>query len=408
MTAVADSVRGSIVLLGMLTKMPVAGVAWQVLHYLEGFRRLGYDVWYVEDHGRTPSTFVSHEGDDGCSAAASFLATLFGRFGFGDRWGLHALHSDDSWYGISGSRARWLYHEAASIINLHGGTMPLPEHAATGRLVFLETDPVQLQIELYEGVQAAIDFLAPHAAFFTFAENYGQPDCELPVFETFAFRGTRQPVVLDFWPPGTNGAGAAFTTVGNWRQPWRRIRFRGEVYHWSKHYEFLKFLELPSRTPQPFELALSGSSFEAQDRRLLEEKGWRVRDALDFSSDPDRYRAYITSSFGEFTVAKDQNVRLRTGWFSDRSATYLAAGRPVVTQETGFGRALPVGDGLLSFSTLDEAVGAVERVRTDYEGHRRAARCVAEECFSHEVVLGTLLSELGLSRPPHAFRGSRP
>ena len=396
--------RGSIVLLGMLTKMPVAGVAWQVLHYLEGFRRLGFDAWYVEDHGRTPSMFVSDEGDDGCAGAASFLASLLERFGFGDRWAFHALHADGSWYGISEVRARRLYRDAALIINLHGGTMPLPEHAATGRLVFLETDPVQIQIEIHNGVQAAFDFLKPHSSFFTFAENYGWPDCRLPVFESFGFRPTRQPVVLDYWPPGANGTEAPFTTVGNWRQPWRKIRFCGEVYHWSKHYEFLKLLELPSRTGQAFELALSGSSFEAEDRRLLEDKGWRVRDALEFSSDPDGYRAYITTSYGEFTVAKDQNVRLRTGWFSDRSATYLAAGRPVITQETGFSRSLPVGEGLLEFSTLDEAVAAVERVRSDYQRHRRAARELAEEYFSHEVVLGSLLRELGLARPVRTRR----
>lgn len=387
--------------------MPVAGVAWQVLHYLEGFRRLGYDAWYVEDHGRTPSMFVRGEGDDGASGAASFLAAFFEQFGFGDRWALHALHADGRWYGISAGHAKQLYHDAALIINLHGGTMPLPEHAATGRLVFLETDPVQIQIELHKGVQAAFDFLRPHSSFFTFAENYGRPECGLPVLEAFAFRPTRQPVVLDYWPLGENGNGTPFTTVANWRQSWRKIRFRGEVYHWSKHYEFLKLLELPSRTGQQFELALSGSSFEPEDRLLLEEWGWRVRDALEFSSDPDRYRAYITASYGEFTVAKDQNVRLRTGWFSDRSATYLAAGRPVITQGTGFSRTIPTGEGLLDFSNLEEAVAAVDRVRSDYTRHRQAARELAEEYFSHEVVLGSLLRELGLSGPTLARRKGR-
>ena len=112
----------------------------------------------------------------------------------------------------------------------------------------------------------------------------------------------------------------------------------------------------------------------------------------------DAYRSYLAGSRGEFTVAKDQNVRLRSGWFSDRSATYLAAGRPVVTQDTAFGNVLPAGEGLFAFSTVDEAAAAVERINADYSRHRRAAQSVARDYFSHEVVLGRLLQEVGLSR----------
>jgi hypothetical protein len=232
-------------------------------------------------------------------------------------------------------------------------------------------------------------------AFFTFGENYGRPGCRLPVDGRFVFRPTRQPVVLDFWAgrEGFNGDAMTFTTIGNWQQPWREVTFEGEVYHWSKHHEFLKVLDLPRRTGQAFELALS--SYDDAVKAMLEGRGWRVRHALDFSHDPDAYRAYIGSSRGEFTVAKDQNVRLRTGWFSDRSATYLAAGRPVITQETGFSDVLPSGEGLFGFATPEEAAAAVERVNADYEKQRRAARRIARECFSHDVVLPKLLAEVG-------------
>src|SRR5207244_9055314 len=153
-------------------------------------------------------------------------------------------------------------------------------------------------------------------------------------------------------------------------------------------------IDLPRRTPQSFELALS--SFDNDDRFLLESNGWHVRPALEFSTDLDAYRAYITQSRGEFTVAKDQNVRLRSGWFSERSAQYLAAGRPVVTQDTGFSNALPTGEGLFGFTDEDAAVAAIEAINADYSRHRRAARDLAREHFAADVILKKLLSACGV------------
>jgi hypothetical protein len=379
----------------MMSKHPVAGVVWQTVHYLVGLERLGYDAYYVEAGAHQPSSMLVRDGreDDRSEAAAAFIDGCLRRFGLGDRWAFHALHSDAHCYGLTESELRRLYGSAALIINLHGGTHPLAEHSATGRLDYLETDPVRLQLELAANVQAAIEFLEPHVAFFTFAENYGQPDCRLPVSDRFEFKRTRQPVVLDFWEPYAQDAGCVYTTIGNWRQE-RQVTFDGEVFHWSKHLEFPKFLDLPARTGCQFELALS--RFAAEDRQLLESHGWGVRDALSFSLDLDAYRCKIASSRGEFTVAKDQNIRLRSGWFSDRSATYLACGRPVVTQETGFTSVLPTGAGLFAFSTTDEAAEAVRAIEADYQRHCAAARKVARDYFSHDVVLSALLSEVGL------------
>jgi hypothetical protein len=270
--------------------------------------------------------------------------------------------------------------------------VPLPEQYATGRLVYLETDPVELQMELYHQRQETIDFLEPHCAFFTFGENYGKPDCRLPVCQRFAFRPTRQPVVMDFWAAGGEG-GRTWTTVGNWRQLHRQVTFQGEVYHWSKHDEFLKFLDLPHCAGENFELALS--SYEDSDREVLESKGWRVLPAAPLSADLDVYRSYLRASRGEFTVAKDQNVRLRSGWFSDRSAAYLATGRPVITQETGFSQFLPTGRGLFSFTDMGELVRAIDEVNSDYARHCRAATDLACEYFSYDVVLARFLGEIG-------------
>ncbi|MDX6634543.1 MAG: hypothetical protein QOF06_746 [Solirubrobacterales bacterium] len=383
-----------VVVLGMITKMPVPGVVWQTLHYLEGLRRLGCDVWYVETHGRTPSMFMRHESDDGSMRAAAFLDATLSRFGFGDRWAYRALHHDGRCFGASERTLKDLYGSATLILNLHGGTLPVDELADTERLIYLETDPVQLQVELEQGLQESIDFLDPHRAFFSFAENLGGEDCGLPVDPRFPFAATRQPVVLDWWA-AENEPGDAFTTIGNWRQRWRDVEYGGEKYSWSKHLEWPRFIDLPSRTGLRFELALSG--FEDDDRRELEGRGWQVRPAMDL--DLDGYREFIQGSLAEFTVAKDQNVRLRTGWFSDRSATYLAAGRPVVTQDTGFSCAMPTGEGLFAVSTMEEAVAAVEAIAAEPRRHAEAAAAIAREHFAHDVVLRPLLAEAGISLP---------
>jgi GT2 family glycosyltransferase len=397
--------RPKVVVLGMMTKMPVAGVVWQNLHYLLGFERLGCEAYYVETHARTPSMLMSHEDDDSSALAAEFIAAIMRRFGLADRWAFRALHDDGRCFGMSESQLERLYGAADVILNLHGGTQPLPELAAGGRLVYLETDPVQLQLELRHGIQETLDFLEPHCAFFTFAENWGKPDCGLPHQERFRFVPTRQPVVTELWPDRSTRPADLFTTIGNWRQDWRDVTFEGERYTWSKHHEFLKHLDLPARTDQAFELALS--SCEPSERQMLVEHGWRVRDGLEISTGIDRYRDYVGASRGEFTVAKDQNVRLRTGWFSDRSATYLASGRPVVTQDTGFGVALPTGEGLFSFDSPDAAAAAIGEINSDYARHARAARELAREHFNHEVVLRPMLEHLGVA-PSAPARPRRP
>jgi hypothetical protein len=385
-----------VVFLGMITRFPVAGAVWGTVQYLIGLRRLGYDVYYVEAHGRNPTMLMQGPGEDATARAVECVAGVMRRFDLADRWAFHALHDDGGCHGMSEGRLRELYANAALIINYHGGTEPRPEHAATGRLIYLETDPVLKLVRLAEGAEEVEDFLAPHAAFFTWGLNYGRPDCGVPLPERFRFRPTCPVVVPDLWQVEAAGPPEAFTTIGNWRQLHRDLVFRGETYTWSKHHEFLKFIDLPRRTDQPFELALSSRHFEDEDRRLLAENGWRVRDAGPLSADLDVYRNYVAGSRGEFTAAKDANIRLRSGWFSERSAQYLAAGRPVITQDTGFGIALPTGRGLFAFSTTDQILDAVARVNADYGRHCRAAAGIAREFFASDVVLPRMLAEVGL------------
>ena len=380
------------VVLGITSKMPFAGMVFLTAQYLVGLHRLGFDVYYVEEHGKMPWMLMTDAAQDGSAVAGSFIAAMMARFGLAtDHWAFRTLRDASQSQGLTDRQLEALYRDAAIVLNLHGGTRPRPEHAAGGRFVYVGTDPVEHEVALHNGDQGIVDYLAPHCAFFTWGANYGSPDCAVPTSDRFSFIPSRQPIVMDLWHTRADAAADTFTTIGNWRQPYRSIALNGEVYHWTKDLEFMKFMDVPTRCGPQFELALINLGDD--DRRMLESHGWKTRDA-HFTLDVDAYRTYLSESRGEFTVAKDQNVRLRSGWFSDRSAAYLACGRPVVTQETGFSNTLPTGEGLFGFSTLDDIADAVSRINTDYARHSKAAKAVAREFFDYRVVLGAMLEHL--------------
>ena len=240
-------------------------------------------------------------------------------------------------------------------------------------------------------------------------ENYGNPDCGVPVSDRFEFKPTRQPVVMDFWEPfAATVRPTRFTTIGNWQQPWRSVTFQRRGLSLEQAPRVPEVPRPAATLPsQRFELALS--SFDDEDRQCSSEHGWRVRHAMDVQLRSRRLpRSTSAESRGEFTVAKDQNVRLRSGWFSDRSATYLAGGRPVITQETGFSNVLPTGEGLFGFSTMDEIEAAIGRINADYARHSQAARAIAREWFDYRVVLGGMLDHLGASAAPGGDRMTMP
>ena len=383
--------------LGGMAQIPVAGIAWQVLHYLEGFRRLGHDVAYLEDLGMWPYDPDADTVTDDASPAVRRLKRLMRWASFDERWAYRAAVGEERVSGMTAEQLDATLAGADVLINLSGMTALSEVHMRVPLRIYLETDPVAPQIEIAQGRRQTIDFLAAHTHHFTFGERLGAPDCGVPV-ERFDYRPTRQPVVLDWWsPPGGYPAAPAgplrFTTVASWEQTHRDIEWRGEVYTWTKSAEFLKVVDLPGRTDVELELSLT---LEDPDTiAMLETHGWQVRHLRELSRDPSAYREYIRGSGGEFTVAKDQNFRLRSGWFSDRTATYLAAGRPVVVQDTGFETALPTGQGLLAFRTADEAAEALREVASDYPRHSRAAHELAKEHFRAETVLARLLDEAG-------------
>jgi LmbE family N-acetylglucosaminyl deacetylase len=395
----SSATRARVIVLGMAGRTPFAGVAWQALHYLEAFRRAGCDVHYVEDTGDWPYDPDRNTITDDCTYTAAFIARLMRWAGFEDRWAYRAPVPDRRVYGLSASGLQRILEGADALVNLCGATVLTAEHLRVPVRVYLETDPVLPQIEAAQGRQFTIDLLNAHTHHLTFGENIGSPDCGVPL-GPFRYLPTRQPVVLEWWAPGpaTGKARSArdsrFTTVASWHQSGKDIAWNGDTYTWSKHHEFLKLIDLPGRTPDAIELALAAVDREAI--ALLTAKGWSVVDALALSKDILPYRRYIRGSRGEFTVAKDQNIRLRSGWFSDRSACYLAAGRPVITQETGFSRILPTGEGLFAFTRLEDVLSAMDAIRSDYERQSRAARAIAAEYFEAEKVARAFLTQASL------------
>jgi hypothetical protein len=381
-----------VVLLGMMGRTPFAGVAWQVLHYVEGFRRAGCDVFYVEDTGAWPYDPVQNTVTDEPDYTVRYLGDLLRRVGMDGRWAYVA--PDRTVHGTSATALERALAAADVLVNLTGATVLRAEHVGVPIRVYLETDPVAPQIEVALGAPFTVELLAAHTHHLTFGENLGAADCGVPA-DGFDFRPTRQPVVVDWWRPDGAELRPSFTTVASWEQTGRDVEWRGETYFWSKGLEFMKVLELPRQVAPRIELALACDDDSVLQR--LRDHGWWVRDAFELSVSPDPYRAYIVGSRAEFTVAKDQNVRLRSGWFSDRSACYLAAGRPVVTQATGFENVIPTGEGLFAFATVDDAAAAIEAIEADYERHSAAAAELAREYFDAQQVVSALLREVGAS-----------
>lgn len=384
--------RKTILVLHLTGQYPLAGVAWQAAHYVVGLTRLGYDVYYVEDSGTPPYDPRTESVVGDCSYNVAFVQRMMERSGLGERW-VYWDSTHNIYYGISRERLLRLYGEADALLNLCGATALREEHLRCPVRLYVETDPGYEQIKLAQGDSEAKEFLDAHTHHFTYGENLGKPDCPIPL-EHFDWKTTRPPVLLDLWKYCFSPQAERFTTVATWKNVDKDITFGGERYYWSKHVNFLRFLDLPQRTSQKFELALGTA--DSQRIALLREKGWFLADSYQKSCDLGGYQNYIYRSRGEFTVAKDLVVRTNCGWFSDRSVCYLAAGKPVITQETGFSKFIPSGRGLFAFSTQDDALAALDAVNSDYLVHSRAAREIASEYFSTEKILSKLLLDAGL------------
>jgi hypothetical protein len=384
-----------IVVMGFMGSCPIAGVIWQHIHYIVGLQRLGHEVYYIEDSARIPYNAETFDTSNDYTYAANLLSRLAQEFDFKGRWSFCARYLRElPTAGFPLRKIRQLYKSADAILNICGTQEFNDDLLTSDRILYVESDPGVEQIKVDQHVQSTIDYLGRHHALFTFGENVGTKEFPVPI-HGLKWLPTRQPIVTDFWrtqrPPPS---GAVFTSIANWSTSGLKdITWRGEKYLWSKSREFIRFVNAPKTADEPFELATDIK--DEKTRMKFSKAGWQFRSPHDLSVKYWDYRDYIRRSKAEFTVAKDQYVRLKTGWFSDRSACYLAAGRPVITQETGFTKLYGDRGGLFGFRKLSEIGEAVREINGDYRRHSRAAREIAGEVFEAEKVIASLLDRAG-------------
>ncbi|HSR31920.1 MAG TPA: hypothetical protein VLY63_15260, partial [Anaerolineae bacterium] len=379
-----------IVVTGLIAQHPrLGGMTWHHLQYILGLTRLGHDVYYFEDSGEFPYNLDGGgSGTDwiarDCAASVGYLARIMARFGLENRWAYHfPLKSE--WYGLSEKQREAVIQSADLLINVSGSLEHPENYRQIPHLVYIDTDPVVTQIKIALGNAGFPERVEAHDTHFSFGETLSR---SVPATD-YQWRPTRQPIVLSEWRPATPRR-ESFTTVMNWTS-YEPLFYYGRTFG-QKDMEFKRFLDLPDQVaPTAIEVALSRTQYlkwlaveerlpdgfeGSKDNKsdwtphdLLTHAGWRVVDALEACGDLDSYRHYIESSKAEWSVAKNAYVLGQPGWFSERSACYLASGRPVVVQDTGFTKVLPVGEGILSFRTLPEAAAAIQEVEMNYRRH---------------------------------------
>jgi hypothetical protein len=364
------------------------GLTWVFLQHILGLRRLGWDVLFLDR--LEPEMCLDAAGNAASledSVNLRYLVHIMDGFGLSDQW---SLIYDGRWFvGRPRDEVLEWVGRASFLLNIMGYFNHKETLAAAPRRVFLDIDPGFPQMWRDLGLANVFD---GHDDFLTVGANVGRPGCDIPTCG-LEWIGTPQPVVLDRWPVAPHGE--TFTGVASWRGPFGPVEYGGRTYGLRVH-EFRRFAALPRVTGRPFEIALDIHPSDAKDRAMLEAADWSIVDPAAVAGDPWAYRHYIQRSAGEFGVAKNMYVDTRSGWFSDRSICYLASGKPVLVQDTGLRDLYPIGEGLLTFSTLDEAAAGVQKIFADYERHSRAARRLAEEYFDSDKVLGRLLQELGV------------
>jgi hypothetical protein len=394
--------RPAVIVAGYLVRGPLAGYAWQALHYLLGLRALGYEPYFYEDNGDYGLCYDPSQNQMVPSPAygCAFTERALARVGLGGRWAFRDFTTGET-HGMAAGAWQRVVRDAAFGLDLGGVNRGFPFEEWTDRpSIYVDLDPGVTQLTMAQGTPPRRD-LARYTALATLGESIGTTLSPVPCGD-LRWHATRPPVVLELWEQcgaaddtHARAAADAFTTIGHWDSGGSDLVIEGEAYSWRKRLEFMRVLDLPRRTGQRFHLAMDVASVPG-DADTMAAHGWTWTSPLEVSMDLDRYRAFVGASRGEFSVAKDLVIRWRTGWFSDRSACYLAAGRPVVMQETGFSRHLPTGEGLLAFTNLEEAVVAIEAVVGDYPRHARAARDLAAAYFAAPGVLQRLLAAAGL------------
>jgi hypothetical protein len=376
-----------IVVSGLIAQYPLGGVTWDYFQYVLGLQELGHDVYYIEDTGIWPYAPSQDGTVKDCVYNTDYLARLFERFGMADRWA-YCFAWQRQWFGMPAPQRADVIATADLLINVSGMLADPASYRGRGRMVYVDSDPTFTQVKLAKGYDFFRTLIDHHDVTFSFGEALGHDTPQTPA-TGHRWLPTRQPIVLSQWPVGGGDRGV-YTTVMNWNA-YQPVDFEGRRFG-QKDVEFERFLDLPTRiAPARIELAASAGKGHKMPRELLAHRGWRLVDPNLVCPDLDSYRQFISSSRGEWSVAKSGYVEGQSGWFSCRSACYLAAGRPVIVQDTGFSKVLPVGVGIVPFRDLEQAVAAVRAVESDYQSHRDAARALAEQWFDSRRVLSELV-----------------
>ena|SRR5712691_5278398 len=377
----------TIVLSGSLAQRPGhGGHTWVFLQYLLGFKRLGWEVVFVD--WLAPEMCIDRDGnhcpiDDSWNLA--YFENVMERFGLAHTSVL--IHGDSRFIGLPRNVLIEKLKDAAFLFNVMGFLKDSEILGAARRRVFLDIDPGFGQMWRELGLS---DIFAGHDDFVTIAENIGRPDCAIPTCG-LNWITTPQPVVLEHWPAQTGANENRFSTIATWRGRFAPIEYKTKTYGLRVH-EFRNFAQLPGLSGEQFTLALDIDPGERKDLALLAQNEWSIVDPRAVAGDPWRYQQFVQNSKGEFMVAKNMYVQTRGGWFSDRSICYLASARPVLAQHTGW--SYPNGKGLVGFSTLNEAVNGAKEITENYAEHSRAAREIAEDHFDSDKVLSRLLEKL--------------
>jgi hypothetical protein len=380
-----------IVVTGLIGSIPLAGLTLHYLQYVLGLRELGHEVLYLEDTGTWYYDPQTDAMVDNNSLPVTYLKETMDAYGLSDSW-TFVDHQGES-FGVTGSKFRDFLTTADVLVHVTGAMFLRDYYLKIPRRAYIDTDPGYIQLRIAGGSERDLEHLKLHTIHFTFGCNLGASDCLIPTAGV-DWHSTVQPVCLALWPIAPiPPADAPYTTILKW-QTYRAVEYEGEVYG-MKDVEFMKFLSLPQMMDQSLELAMVGRPPVDE----LEALGWRCRSGLEISSSLESYRQYIQGSRGEWSIAKNGYVRTHSGWFSDRSATYLASGRPVILQATGFERWLPTGEGLFQFSEPKDVLAAFEAINGDYERHCLAARELAETFFDSSKVLVKLLDVAMASTP---------
>lgn len=385
-----------VVVTGFLGLLPFGGVVWDYVQYVLGFAALGCDVIYLEDTDDWP---LNQDVIDSTLNVAH-VASVMEHFGFAGRWAYRDAMTGEC-FGLSLPALLEFCRTADVFINVSCSATLRDEYAAIPVRALVDTDPMFTQIQylrdesLTAGTTCMRELIEGHTHHFTFGTNIGSDACRIPTLG-LEWHPTRQPVVLELWPvvESPSARSECYSTVMNWSVV-DDLTFEGERWG-QKDVEFMRFLQLPQRVPGiPLGLAVSQTPESSFPLDVVRDAGWLVFDPAICAHDARAYQDFIVASRGEFSVAKQTYVKANTGWFSCRSSCYLAAGRPVITQDTAWSRLLPNGRGLLAFHDEESAIEALQRVESDPKTHAGAARAIAQEYFDSKRVLREMLDHVG-------------